>query len=297
MFWSNFAEVTSLRRNVKLEQNERAALSNQTHPNPTEGAESLGIFEEQNSNRARALRVYLGSKYVHEFAMGLWGTLPGIFLAVLLASTIFGADFRWDFWKMLALQEPRRVRILLAKFLVLGVLILIALVVLLGTSYGFNALFLRAHSFKTEAAVFPSFVEIGSWLARAFLSSYSYAAVAGLVVVAFESALGGSGVTLGFLAIDSLLFDAKSDAPIYHFSASPAQQVANLFGSLPDLPLGIYGIVWFSKRQTIDLIQVKLPQLHLQGIPPSPVGALIVLGAVVVLAVLCGSLLIRRKEF
>jgi hypothetical protein len=297
LFWGNFYEVTNLRNQLSMERSIQQSLRQNNDSDP-ESLRTLQNLQRQNQQDLRNLRTYLGPRYVHRFVLGFWGTLPGILTSMLLAATLFGAEFRWDYWKMLAIQEPRRVRIVGAKLIVLGLLTITGLLVLLLTSFGLNELFLNLHNFKVER-VRPPLLEIAGWLGRAFITTYTYGTIASAISVAFKSALSGFGGAFGVLFLDTfvqrVLSGGASQFTPYTFSPFPAQQVANLFVG-DSLGVAIYGRIWFLAPQAAGLAQVRIPEFHLEVIPPPAWQAAIVLAATVMLTGFLTSLIILRKE-
>lgn len=296
MFLANFAEVGRLETSRRDEGIEREALAKGVHPDPVGAPELIQTLHEQNEERHLSLRTYLGPAYVHRFVLSLWGTGPGVLLSILMAATVFGAEFRWDFWKMLAIQRPKRSYIVIAKLVTFGILILCGLCVLLIAAYAFNELFLRLHGFEVTRDRLP-IGEVLSWGGRAFLATFAYGAVAATFVLAFGSGLAGVGWTFGFLVGDWFLLRQGPSSTPYRFSYSPAQEVANLFAEIPKFARGIYGRVWPRQPQLVKYVTATFPEFHLEPVPPPLDGGIYLLSAVIALATLASCLIMRRREF
>lgn len=199
----------------------------------------------------------------HRVTLGVFGTVPGVLFAVLIASTFVGADFRWSYWKTAATVEPRRGRLILAKLTALWLLLAIGLVVLLGLSYGVNALFAQVYDLDQPI---PSLNKVGSaylkiyttdqldvadllgTLGAAILSIGTYATFAAAAVVWARTSLAGPLASVGLLVLDGALITPRLTA-IRH--ASPAQQIAFLLPDIPHISFDAVRGIWFERMDKI----------------------------------------------
>ena len=162
------------------------------------------------------------------------GTFFGVLVAVVLAATFFGAEWRWGVWKTLLTHEPRRGRVLLAKFAALWTMIIIGFVGFIAVASGVDAV-MRVVS-DIDATRGPGFLRLAKLAGRAILSPEVYATIAGALALSLRTSLAGV-VSLGFILADSALVTRFNW--LRHWL--PAQQIATL---LPPFPNIVGGYSW-----------------------------------------------------
>ena len=200
----------------------------------------------------------------HRVILGFFGTVPGVLLAVLVASTFFGAEFRWGYWKTSATHEPRRGRLIVAKLGATWLILGIGLSGLLALSYGPNAIFAEIYglqemipsldkvdprfqqTFSKQTGFSPldPFVNLGA----AWLSIGTYATFAIAAVIWARTTLAGPLASVGLLVLDGTLITPRLLA-VRH--VSPAQQIAFL---LPDIPFTGFQAgkgIWYERMDRI----------------------------------------------
>lgn len=214
---------------------------------PEESRESFGMLQFLRADKERSLRQILSPRYSHLITLRWWATGAGIIVAIFLASTLFGAEFRWRYWKTSAAQEPRRLRLVLGKLIAMWILVLFGLLFLLAGSYGVNSVFARIHGFDDPVAqadlgelgvrigaVLPAAEGEGGWpdldsvllsLATAWLSTSLYATVSAAAVLWIRTSLAGPLASIAFLVADGWLLTPRF---VFLRFASPAQQIAYL---------------------------------------------------------------------
>lgn len=255
---------------------------------------SLRRSLDVQEGRIELLRKDLSSKRLHLVVLGYLGSGPGIALAVLLAATLYGAEFRWNYWATLVVHEPRRLRIVLAKFLVLFALLFTGLVLLLLLSYPIGALFARVHDIGPEWG-WPSLRTVLDALGRSWLTTAAYAALAACTVALTRSSLAALGTVFAFVALDSLLVSKFADLLR---DISPARQVADLFEQYPNY-FGLVSYAWpvVSPFRRSGLFGVGQATIYPNPFHDTdPTASALILLAVLILSVLGAVLGMLRRD-
>jgi ABC-type transport system involved in multi-copper enzyme maturation permease subunit len=266
--WSNHYEVSDLRGQIRLF--EQVQHLQETAETPQE--ESPGLNEQIESYRTRIddRRIQLAPEQSHFFLLRFFGTAVGVFISMVLASTVVGADFRWSYWKTLTAHEPRRARVVLAKVVTIWLFILVGLAIVLGLSYPVNSLFAQIYDVRPFGGS-PQADLLLDDLGRAWVVNGTYATLAAAIVLATRSNLAGLVGSLALLGIDGLV-SGRVPVPSYRFG-SPAQQVAALFpkpialSSFADVP----GAQWFAPMQITRVIERTPNSISLEYTPLAPI--------------------------
>lgn len=228
----------------------------------------------------RGFKENLGTQNSHRVTLSFLGTAPGVFLTIFLSASMFGADFRWGYWKMLAMHAPRG-RVLTTKLIVFAAIVFVFIVIALVTSYLVNAVFARIYGFEGQMG-WPSFLSLAGWIGRAWLSLITYGLLCAAVVTVTASALAGAGGISGFILLDSVLAERFSWAR----AVSLAQQVGNLFGDAPRV-VGMNSLAWTSEPENLYAITF---------VPVSYEKAVVLLAVVAALSTLAAFIGIRFRE-
>lgn len=187
-------------------------------------------------------------------------------MAVLLAATLFGAEFRWGYWKTLSTTEPRRGVLVAAKLTNLWLLILVALVVILMVSYALHPLFARVYRVQSPEG-WPSLPSVFETIGTAWLTIGFYATAAATLTVWVRSSLAGLVGAIGFVVTDGVLLLKVT----IHRRASPVEQVAALMPDLGGFLSGVTAHVWFPQAATSTIeehqgftrtLTTPLPPIH-----------------------------------
>lgn len=265
--------------------------------------ESLGFSINFEAVHFPVSRAQLHPANSYMVVLGVLGTVPGVLLAVLLASTFVGAEFRWGYWKMAATNEPRRVRLIVAKGLALWFLIGISLSILLGLFYAINVPI--AHFYDLAGAIpktkfaaqqlLTLDLDIGHFLKLfgvAWLSMGTYATFAVAAVLWARATLAGPIASLGFLALDGSL--TQNVISLRH--ASPSQQIAFLLDAQHYVGGDAVSPLWYEKMDKIVESSFGGPAKfqELSTIPHWR--ALIVLVAWMLLGVIIAIVAIRKRD-
>lgn len=324
--WSQASHVSSLRSQIASLKENIEGLSTQ----PPERLFGRSVEEHRKNleftivvtaHSVHKSRRLLHPENSHNVTLGFMGTIPGVGVAVLLASTLFGAEFRWRYWKTALTTEPRRIRVLAAKLVSMWLLLLVALMMLLGISYPANAAFGSIHDvnqpgpqltdLSTESQqAFDRFFEartkidgepLPKMVGTAWLTLSFYATLAASLVLWIRSSLAGL-VGAGIFLLEGFLFARLSfDTPAFAERLpalrviSPSQQIAYL------LPNVEPGQLWY---ETFGLI-VKYTGSVSTGITPSIVKqfppipdwrAFLVLGLWTLLTVILAAAALRSRD-
>lgn len=250
---------------------------------------------EVERRRLQLLRKYLGPEHSHLLVLGLLGTGWGITLAVLLAATLFGAEFRWGYWKTLVLHQPSRWRVVVAKFVVLFCLLLVGLVFLLAISYPVNWTFARIYDVDTVGRLAPPSALLRE-LMRSWLSTSAFAALAAATTMISGLGLVGAGGVMLFAFADGSF--ASSNLRLAKvFKLSFASLVADLFHYYPHVSL-LRSYSWVVTPDWSPPIEELAPPGHLtaSGLAPDQFFAVVVLLALALLAVLVTWAVVKRRD-
>lgn len=288
--WSNHSNVANLREFLRRDE----AYRLQT------GQLSDGYvrdFIDSTNQTIERRRVQLSAGQSHHFLLGFFGTAMGVAISVVLASTMVGADFRWGYWKTLAAHEPRRWRLLAAKFMVLWLFILLGLLVVLALSYPLNSLFGQLYDVRSFGGI-PRVTSILNELGRAWLVNCAYGSLAAAIVLITRSNLAGLGGGLGLTLADGFL---SQKFPFLGY-ASPAQQVSALlpppdpFTSFND----VLGVQWFEAVESQAFVVVRVGgKVTMKAISPLAIPderAALILTAWVLLALVVAILAMRSRD-
>lgn len=244
----------------------------------TEAIGDLTEIVEQDEMRVRDFQKVLGPKVSHRVSLSFLGTVPTVFVAIFLTASLFGAEFRWGYWRVLALQAPRT-RVMATKLLVMVSVLSSVILLALVFSYLVNALLARIYKIEVLGG-WPSFVDLAGWYGRALLTVCAYAGLTALVVVLSGSALAGAGGITGYILFDSFVAERLS----FLREISMAQQVANLFGKSPDV-VGMTSRAWTIRPE--DLFHPERLTVH------KPI---VFLSIAILISVIGCIISIRKKE-
>lgn len=264
-------------------------------------------FSQDKLTRAQVL---LHPHNSHEILLDFFGTLPGVILAILLASTFIGAEFRWGYVKTSLTNQPRRGRLIVTKLLALWITLGVSLAALLILSYPVNAGFAKVFDLRAPAAVQPELPNLGfpdpsgapdlpsllgqlgvAWLTLGFYSTVAFAAVAWT-----RATLAGPLTSLGLLASEGGFFTRTWTQLRY---VVPSQQIAFLRPEIPMIGFGtVPGGIWYERLDSIRSFVVLGPgQVDLQELSSIPDWrALLVLAVWVAVVVAASVIALRRRD-
>ena len=220
------------------------------------------------------------------------GTFWGVLFAVFIAATIIGAEWRWGVWRTLLTHEPRRRRLLLAKFATVWTMIAITFAIIVGVTAGLDAIFRTISSVSTSGG--PSTAGIARGVGKSLLSLELYATFAASLTMIIRASFAGVG-SLVLLLGDGL---ASHKWPWLRH-ALPTQQIARLIA--PPLR-GIGGsYVWFPLATSGRSVCTKDPRgfdfCHDVLLPPVPQWrAVVVLLGWILLATLIAWIFLRARD-
>lgn len=163
------------------------------------------------------------------------GTFLGIGFMILMAATLFGAEYRWGVWPTLFTHEPRRGRVLATKLAALWTLVLVGFLLSLAVITGVDALMRTLDGIDATGG--PSIARLAKQGGWAVLSLETYATMAASLALMVRTSLAGIASLLVALA-DHLAVEKYRWLRHY----LPTQQIASL---LPT-PTGVSsGYAWF----------------------------------------------------
>ena len=174
---------------------------------------------------------------VFEVRIRALGTFLGIGFMILMAATLFGAEYRWGVWPTLLTHEPRRGRVLATKLAALWTLVLVGFLLSLAVITGVDALMRSLDGIDaTGGPRVARLAKQGGW---ALLSLEMYATMAASLALMVRTSL--AGIASLVVALGDHLAVAKYRW-LRHYL--PTQQIASL---LPT-PTGISsGYAWFPR--------------------------------------------------
>jgi len=169
------------------------------------------------------------------------GTFWGVLFAVFIAATIVGAEWRWGVWRTLLTHEPRRGRMLLAKFATVWTMVALTLAIILGITAGLDAIFRSISGIGTSGG--PTTIGLLRGGGKSLLSVEVYATLAAMCTMVIRTSFAGIG-SLILLLGDGLATHKWTWLRV----ALPTQQIARL---IPQPTAGIGGTyVWFPMATT-----------------------------------------------
>lgn len=201
--------------------------------------ETLAESTDLHKTRIRVLEKEYSSSNLHKIVLTLFGTGPGIALSVLLAATLFGAEFRWGYWKTIATHQPARGRVILAKFCVMWMMLLVGLILVAVLAYPIYLVLGRLYGIHSNVT-WPPVASLMPMLMKAWVTLVSYASLTAAAVVVFRASLAGIVVSVSFVMLDGLV----SARIGFLKRLLPVQQVAELFGDASET-FGVLSRVWF----------------------------------------------------
>ena len=164
------------------------------------------------------------------------GTFWGVLFAVFIAATIIGAEWRWGVWRTLLTHEPRRWRMMLAKFATVWTMIAIAFAIIFGVTAGLDAIFRTISGVSGSGGPLVAGIVRGS--GKSLLSLEVYATFAASLTLIIRTSFAGVG-SLVLLLGDGL----ASHKWTWLRHVLPTQQIARL---IPPPIEGLGGsYVWF----------------------------------------------------
>jgi len=300
MSWSDHSDLKAIRSKIneatqpidfgEIEQQKGPFASHPPTPEEkrTIRLDRLNALESLPPVEARMRRA-LSPASSHIATLGFFGSIPGIALAILLASTIFGAEFQWDYVATLALHEPDRKRLLVAKFLSLWLIALAGIALALMLSYAVH-LVVSLIALGEALGGFPSARSLGAGMIRASIPALCYSTFAVAGVVLTRSTLGGVLVPGGFILADGLVtriegfIDWRGIFPVHH----TAWILPRVDPSLQFVPP-----LWFPRIETV-LADRGGVQVYEALAPVEPVVSALVLLGWLALGVVIALLGFRR---
>lgn len=163
--------------------------------------------------------------------------LLGIVFAVLLGATLLGAEWRWGVWRSLLTHEPRRGRVLGAKFVSLWTFVAVGFVGVLAVASGVDAVMRRVTDVASTGG--PSVGHLAEQAGWGLLGLLVYATMAAALASIVRTSF--AGVAALALALGDFLLVQKYTWLRHYF---PGQQIASL---VPQLPFDRVssGYAWF----------------------------------------------------
>jgi hypothetical protein len=166
------------------------------------------------------------------------GTFFGILFVVIITATFIGAEWRWGVWRTLLTHEPRRGRVLAAKFGAVWIAVAVGAIALLAVTAGLDTIFRRLSDIDASGG--PAVLTLARVTGRSLLSLELYATVAAALATTIRTSFAGVGSLL-FLLGDGLA--TNRFRWLRHFL--PTQQIATL---IPATTLGEKpGYVWWPR--------------------------------------------------
>ena len=166
------------------------------------------------------------------------GTFWGVLFAVIIAATLIGAEWRWGVWRTLLTHEPRRGRLLVAKFATVWVMIALTFALIIAVTGGLDAVFRTISSVGTRGG--PTTVALVRNGGKALLSLEVYATFSAMFTMLIRTSFAGVG-SLILLLGDGIATHKWEWLRV----ATPSQQIARLLPINQDLIGG--GYVWFPR--------------------------------------------------
>ncbi|MFY9587797.1 MAG: hypothetical protein WAT66_10115 [Actinomycetota bacterium] len=164
------------------------------------------------------------------------GTFFGILFVVIITATFIGAEWRWGVWRTLLTHEPRRGRVLAAKFGAVWIAVALGTIAVLAVTAGLDTIFRRMT--HIDASGGPAVLTVARVTGRSLLSLELYATVAAALATIIRTSFAGIGSLL-FILGDGLA--SRRFTWLRHFA--PTQQIATL---LPADTLGEQpGYAWW----------------------------------------------------
>ena len=149
------------------------------------------------------------------------GTFFGILFMVIIAATFIGAEWRWGVWRTLLTHEPRRGRVLAAKFGAVWIAVALGTITVLAVTAGLDAIFRRLSDIDASGG--PAVLTVARVTGRSLLSLELYATVAAALATTIRTSFAGVGSLL-FILGDGLATNRFKW--LRHFL--PTQQIATL---------------------------------------------------------------------
>ncbi|HEX9776191.1 MAG TPA: hypothetical protein VGB83_11525 [Actinomycetota bacterium] len=164
------------------------------------------------------------------------GSAVGVLLAVFMAAAFVGAEFRWGYWSMLLVREPRRHRLLASKLVTIAMATIVLATILVAAGYVAGLILAALHD--VPAASGSGFGAVMAALPRAWIPALLYAVIATVGSIVARSSLAGVGTAGGLIMADGLLL---SDIGVFG-NVSPVHRVANLV-EVSQSP--VRSVIWF----------------------------------------------------
>jgi ABC-type transport system involved in multi-copper enzyme maturation permease subunit len=299
--WTNHKAVEDSRTQIDfLESSLRLEVENpgqRLGPTITQEEFRAQIRQQIASDRKQIedRRIQLSSKRSHRYVLGYFGTAIGVSISILLAAVLSSGDFRWSYWKTLASHEPRRGRLILAKFISIWLFILIGLLVILALSYPLDALFARLYDVQPPRGI-PAATDVAGRLWRAWLVNSVYASLAAAIVFASRSAIAGLAGGFGIFVAEGV---ASQRIATMH-PVSIAQQVLGLFRPRTGLSsfADVTSVQWFEPTalRTIAKTPEGFPVLMSRAMKlvPTTRAALVLVGWILVFSAFAIAAMKRR---
>jgi ABC-type transport system involved in multi-copper enzyme maturation permease subunit len=221
------------------------------------------------------------------------GVFWGVLFAVLAASTLIGAEWRWGVWRTLLTHEPRRIRMVMAKMATVWTVIAIGLAVTLAFVAGLDAIFRSISHVGADGG--PSVAGIARTTGKSLLSLELYSTLAAAAAMTIRASFGG------IAALALLLGDGLATMK-WHWlrHVLPTQQIARLLPPPADNFFG-GGYVWWtsvgSGRVVCEPRGVGISECREIPVPPIPQWrAILVLLAWIAAASLIASFVVRSRD-
>ena len=219
------------------------------------------------------------------------GTFWGVLFAALIAATLIGAEWRWGVWRTLLTHEPRRGRVLVAKFATVWTMILLAFAIVYGVTAGLDAIFRSISSVGAGGGA--STLGVVRSAGKALLSVEVYATFSAALTMIVRTSFAGVGA-LALLLADGL----ASQKWTWLRQVLPTQQIARLIPPAEGLS-GSH--VWFPLATSGKSVCKTAPEgfQYCREVPLPPVPqwrAVAVLFGWMLLAAIVAWLFVRARD-